>query len=183
MDSQRLHVRHVYWKFLSLARIILKPIQSSIHCFLTDDFRTALALYNYAAMKSSVFWDSTPCCPVSRPAFRGNMSSSSYHSTLKTEAIYCSETPVDPHWTTWRYIPGDRIIHEYLLFPKNARVVKKTKGSKSLGPLRNGKARDVLQISDPLKTECRPNYLACPRAYFWIAHAYGYCKRLGFLFD
>jgi hypothetical protein len=45
-----------------------------------------------------------------------------------------------------------------VFIPKNIRVVtKKTKGSKSLGPLRNGRARDVLQIPDHLKTECLTN--------------------------
>jgi hypothetical protein len=33
---------------------------------------------------------------------------------LKIEAIYCSETSVDFHWTTRRYIPEDRTLHNHL---------------------------------------------------------------------
>jgi hypothetical protein len=72
-------------------------------------------------MKSSIFWDITPCSPLSQPTFRRNISppSSTCHllsrwflahlmfSTLKMEAICSSETPVDFQRTTRRYIPED----------------------------------------------------------------------------
>jgi hypothetical protein len=34
-----------------------------------------------------------------------------YSSTLKIEATYSSETSVEFHRTTWRYIPQDRTVH------------------------------------------------------------------------
>jgi hypothetical protein len=53
-------------------------------------------------MKSANFWDITLCSLL--PAFT-LVSCLAYSSTLKMEAICCSETSVDFQWTTWRYMP------------------------------------------------------------------------------
>jgi hypothetical protein len=37
-----------------------------------------------------------------------------YSSTLKMEATRSSETSVDFYRTTWRYIPEDRTLHNYI---------------------------------------------------------------------
>jgi hypothetical protein len=36
-----------------------------------------------------------------------------YSSTLKMEAVCSSETSVDLHWTTRRYIPKDTTLHKH----------------------------------------------------------------------
>jgi hypothetical protein len=66
-------------------------------------------------MKSTIFWNITPCNPLNvNRCFGGT-----YHllsrwffaelnfSTLKMEAIYSFETSVDTQQTTRRYIPED----------------------------------------------------------------------------
>jgi hypothetical protein len=53
-------------------------------------------------MKSKIFWDITPCSPLS---CRRNI------STLKMEAIFSSVTSVDTQRTTRRYIPEDCTLY------------------------------------------------------------------------
>jgi hypothetical protein len=74
-------------------------------------------------VKTSIFWDITPCSPftVNRrfkehvgsiclpPAFT-LVSCRAYCSNLKMEATCSSKTPVDFQRTTRRYIPEDRTL-------------------------------------------------------------------------
>jgi hypothetical protein len=59
-------------------------------------------------MESTIFWDMTPCSPLSanRPTFM-LVSGSAYFSTLKMEAISSSETSFDSQLTIRSYIPED----------------------------------------------------------------------------
>jgi hypothetical protein len=61
-----------------------------------------------------VRWDrnSTKCLLEIRTCFK-LVSCLAYSSTLKTEATFSSETSADFQWTSWRYIPEDRTIHNY----------------------------------------------------------------------
>jgi hypothetical protein len=95
-------------------------------------------------IKSTIFWDITPCSPLgvnrrfggtsrlhlqhrrtSRararfcfpPAF-AMVSCSAYSSTLKMEAIISSETLVDTQRTTRRYITEDGTLHQCIGFYK-----------------------------------------------------------------
>jgi hypothetical protein len=71
-------------------------------------------------MKSTIFWDITPCSPlsVSRrfggtlcfPAVFTRVSCPAYFSNLKMGAICSSETSVDIQRTTRRYIPEDSTL-------------------------------------------------------------------------
>jgi hypothetical protein len=61
-------------------------------------------------MKSSIFWNVMLCLP---PVFTWV---SCLASTLKMEATSSSETSVDFHWTTWCYIPEDKIVQKILTF-------------------------------------------------------------------
>jgi hypothetical protein len=36
-----------------------------------------------------------------------------YSFALKMEVTFSSKTSVDFHWTTWRYIPDDRVLHNH----------------------------------------------------------------------
>jgi hypothetical protein len=66
-------------------------------------------------MKSFTFWDITPCSPLKvclTPAFT-LVSFPAYSSTLKKEAMCSSETMVDFQWTTRRYIPEDKTLHNH----------------------------------------------------------------------
>jgi hypothetical protein len=73
-------------------------------------------------MKSTIFWDITPCSSSFTL-----VSCSAYFSTLKMEAICSSETSVETQCTTRRCIPEDgtlhnhccwepQILHVYLMF-------------------------------------------------------------------
>jgi hypothetical protein len=85
-------------------------------------------------MKSTIFWNITPCSPLKvdrhfggtrrlhdttmkacgkqvSPAFM--LICCSAYSTLKTEAICSSETSVDFQQTTWCYIPEDSTLHNH----------------------------------------------------------------------
>jgi hypothetical protein len=85
-------------------------------------------------MKSSIFWDITPCNPLRinrrfggtcRLHIQGRMwqaelcfppaftlvSCLACSLTLKTEVTCSSKTSVDFKWTTWLYIPEDRTLH------------------------------------------------------------------------
>jgi hypothetical protein len=79
----------------------------------------------YSDLKSTIFWDITPCSPLSvKQRFRGT-----YHlclppaftlvfaqlilSTLQMEAICSSETSVDTQRTTRHYIPEDGTLHNH----------------------------------------------------------------------
>jgi hypothetical protein len=84
------------------------------------------------AMKSSVFWNITPCIRWKSVTFRRNIlppSSGSKNtpsqeelwrsklvsflglaSALKMEALYSSEISIDLYWTTWHYILEDKTI-------------------------------------------------------------------------
>jgi hypothetical protein len=91
-------------------------------------------------MKSTIFWDITPCCPLKvNRRFGGTYrlfsacfhagSCSAYSSTLKMEAICSSETSVEFQPTTWRYIPEESTLrtlqyawwrsHRYKRFVRN----------------------------------------------------------------
>jgi hypothetical protein len=50
-----------------------------------------------------IFWDITPCSPLSTDV----------SSTLKMEAICSSETSVDTQRTTRRYIPEEDTLHNH----------------------------------------------------------------------
>jgi hypothetical protein len=81
-------------------------------------------------LKSTVFWDITPCCPLKvNRRFGGTyclnlqgraelccftlVSSSANSSTLKMEAIWSFETSADFQRTTRRYIPEDGTLHNH----------------------------------------------------------------------
>jgi hypothetical protein len=91
-------------------------------------------------MKSTIFWDITPCSPsnvnrLSGGAYRLHFqgwrisrarnqreskwqaeffaSCSAYSSTLKMEAICSTETSIDIRRTTRRYIPEDSTLHNH----------------------------------------------------------------------
>jgi hypothetical protein len=68
-------------------------------------------------IKSTIFWDITPCSPlkVNRRAFT-LVSCSAYSSILTMEAICSSETSVDFQRTTRRYIPEDSTLHNLECF-------------------------------------------------------------------
>jgi hypothetical protein len=61
-------------------------------------------------MKSSIFWDITPCSLLAICFML--VSCSACSSTLKLEATYFSETLVVFQRITLRYIPKDKILHE-----------------------------------------------------------------------
>jgi hypothetical protein len=58
---------------------------------------------------STPFWDITPCSSL-----KVNHRFSTCPSTLKVEAICCSETSIDFQWTT-RHIPEDRTLSRSML--------------------------------------------------------------------
>jgi hypothetical protein len=86
-------------------------------------------------MKSTIFWNTTPCSPLkvnwrfggtyhlhiqgqricrarNKCEAGGKRSScSTYFSTLKMDALFSSETSVGFQLTTWRYIPEDSALH------------------------------------------------------------------------
>jgi hypothetical protein len=64
-------------------------------------------------LKSTIFWDITPCSPLKVNRRFGGTSRSSSDSTLKMEAICFSEMLVDFQQTTRRYIPEDSIHHNH----------------------------------------------------------------------
>jgi hypothetical protein len=61
-------------------------------------------VFTLVVRESAVFWGITLCSLL--PAFT-LVSSSAYSSTMKLEAIYCSEASVDFQQTTWLYMPED----------------------------------------------------------------------------
>jgi hypothetical protein len=65
-------------------------------------------------MKSTIFWDITPCSPLKvklcLPLAFTLVSCSAYSSTLKMLAICSSETVIDFQRTTRRYIPEESIL-------------------------------------------------------------------------
>jgi hypothetical protein len=58
-------------------------------------------------MKIIIFWDTTPCSPLSFAGFAEPVS-----STLEMEAIYSSETSVETKRTTRRHIPEDDTLQK-----------------------------------------------------------------------
>jgi hypothetical protein len=73
-------------------------------------------------MNSSIFWDITPCNPlsISRIGLPSDFTLLSYsaYSTLKMEAIYSYETPFDFLKNARRYIPEDNTLQDYSSCPK-----------------------------------------------------------------
>jgi hypothetical protein len=63
-------------------------------------------------MKSSTFWDITPCSPLKVNQRFGGTYRSAYSSTLKMEAICSSETFAEFQWSTRRYFPEDSTLQE-----------------------------------------------------------------------
>jgi hypothetical protein len=76
-------------------------------------------------MKSSIFWDITPCSPLKADRLFGGIyrlhlqqaftlvSYLAYSSTLKMEAICSSEISVGFQRTTRRYLPEDGTLHNH----------------------------------------------------------------------
>jgi hypothetical protein len=69
--------------------------------------------YKFTFETSTIFWDMTPCSPLSLPPACSLVPSWTYFSTLKMEAICSFETSVDTQRTTWCYIPEDGIVHNH----------------------------------------------------------------------
>jgi hypothetical protein len=63
-------------------------------------------------MKSSTFWDITPCRALLDTCFM-LVSCSAYYSTQNMEEICSSETSSDFQWATRRYIPDDTTLHNH----------------------------------------------------------------------
>jgi hypothetical protein len=85
----------------------------------------AFELLVAGVVKSSVYWDTTLCCPLKvNRRFRENpplpspllatITLISYlaYSTLKMEMIYSSETPIEFQRIAGRYIPKDRTLRD-----------------------------------------------------------------------
>jgi hypothetical protein len=81
-------------------------------------------------MKSSIFWDITPCSPLNVNRHFGGtyrllttsftlVTCLAYSSTLKMEATCSSETSVDIRLTTWREIPDDITLQSKPLVTKH----------------------------------------------------------------
>jgi hypothetical protein len=98
-------------------------------------FFVGFEVFTAVIAKSYIFWDVTlySTVKVSR-RFRGTyclhlqqsstccllllVSCLTYSSTLKMEAVHCSETSVDFHRTTRRHISGNKTLLEKLLFSR-----------------------------------------------------------------
>jgi hypothetical protein len=95
---------------------------------------------NAYRMKSSLLWDIMPCSPLKAnqrfggtrclhlqsrriSQARNQREAGSKHS-LKMEAACSSETLVDFQWTTWRYIPEDRTLHNYAVRTSNHTCIR-----------------------------------------------------------
>jgi hypothetical protein len=63
--------------------------------------------------ESTIFWDITPCSPLSVNRSFGGTYVQLIFSTLKMEAILSSETSVDTQRTTRRYIPEDGTLNNH----------------------------------------------------------------------
>jgi hypothetical protein len=66
-------------------------------------------------MKSSIFWDVTPCIPLKVnhfPHASTLVSCLAYFSTLKMETIFSSEASVDFQQNIRHYIPEDRTLND-----------------------------------------------------------------------
>jgi hypothetical protein len=61
-------------------------------------------------MKSSIFWDITPCSPLKFNRRFGGICRLTYSLTLKMELVYSAETSVGFHQTTRRYIPEEKTL-------------------------------------------------------------------------
>jgi hypothetical protein len=90
-----------------------------------------LILWTYVLLKSIIFWDITPCSPLSvNRCFRGtyrlhlqgwrnkfSKKPASKQATLKMEAICSSKTLVDTQRTRQHYIPEPQILHMFYWVP------------------------------------------------------------------
>jgi hypothetical protein len=91
------------------------------------------AVFTAVVMKSTIFWDITPCSPLSvnrrfGGAYRLLLSrwflAQLVFSTLKMEAICSSETSVDTQQTTRRCIPEDGTHHCERFYERNVFCVR-----------------------------------------------------------
>jgi hypothetical protein len=87
----------------------------------------AFEVFTAVVMKIIIFWDMTPCSPLSfNRRFGGThrlrhllacwFLAELISSTLKMEAIYYSEMSVDTQRTTRRHIPEDDTLHGLCCF-------------------------------------------------------------------
>jgi hypothetical protein len=75
----------------------------------------ALTVVSQQDMNSTIFWGVTPCSLLKVSwrfggTYRLHLQG---ESSWQAEAICSSETSVDFHQTTWRYIPEDRTLHNH----------------------------------------------------------------------
>jgi hypothetical protein len=73
-----------------------------------------LEVFTALVMKSNIFWDMTPCSPLSVSQLATCLLAELISSTLKMEAICSSETSIDTQRTTWRHIPENNTLHIYI---------------------------------------------------------------------
>jgi hypothetical protein len=72
-----------------------------------------MRVITYTLTQSSIFWYITPFSLLKVNRLFTLVSSLPYSSTQKMEAICSSDTSVGFQRTTQRYIPKDRILHDY----------------------------------------------------------------------
>jgi hypothetical protein len=80
---------------------------TSAHALVTSSTNSAGEVRIAEVLKSSIFWDITPCSPLLATCFL-LVSFFAYFLTLKMETTYSSETSIDFLRTTRRDIPEDR---------------------------------------------------------------------------
>jgi hypothetical protein len=107
--------------FLSMSRqmphvTFLGNIVCRLHSFPTF-------MKSITRLKSTIFWDITPCSPLKvNRRFGGTYSLHLQGRRIRRARNQCesrwqadsSETPVDTQWTTRRYIPEDGTFHNHL---------------------------------------------------------------------
>jgi hypothetical protein len=86
----------------------IRNIYTHVHLCL---YSVEVEVLTAVVMKSSVFWDVTPCSPfIVIRRFRETVFLLAYSSSLKMEATCSSETSVDYQRTIQSYIPEDRTL-------------------------------------------------------------------------
>jgi hypothetical protein len=132
-SSRRLHVTfcmHAFNDAVSVQTIRHVMLRSccDLVCPLSWHLNVAIEEKHNSSMKlrSRIIWDTSPCIPLKisqrfrrtrrlhlRPGSKEETVCLAHSTTLKMEATCSSEMFVDFQWTTRRYIPKDRIIHNH----------------------------------------------------------------------